>query len=47
VSKESSVELLLLWSMCVFGYISVVVEEGDCVKDCMGLVMYKFDIVGC
>jgi hypothetical protein len=26
-----------LWSLCVFGYISVVVVEGACVWDCRGL----------
>jgi hypothetical protein len=29
--------LLFLWSLCVFGYISVVVEEGICDRDCRGL----------
>jgi hypothetical protein len=38
--------LLFLWSLCVFGYISVVVEEGGCVLDCRGLGLYKFGIVG-
>jgi hypothetical protein len=26
--------LMFLWSLCVFGYLSVVVEEGVCVRDC-------------
>jgi hypothetical protein len=26
-----------LWPLCVFGYISVVVVEGACVRDCRGL----------
>jgi hypothetical protein len=29
--------LLFLWSFCVFGYISVVVEEGGSVRDYKGL----------
>jgi hypothetical protein len=39
--------LLFLWSFCVFGYISVVVEEGVCVRDCSGLWLCKDFIVGC
>jgi hypothetical protein len=39
--------LLSLWSLCVFGYISVVVEEGICVKDCRGLGLCKVGTVGC
>jgi hypothetical protein len=27
----------VLWSLCVFGCISVVVVEGACVRDCRGL----------
>jgi hypothetical protein len=27
--------LLLLWSLCMFGYISVI-EEGVCARDCRG-----------
>jgi hypothetical protein len=38
--------LLVLWSLCVFGYISVVVEEGVCVRDCRGFGLYKVSIVG-
>jgi hypothetical protein len=40
-------ELLFLLSLCVFGYISVVVEEGVCVRDCRGLGLCKVGIVGC
>jgi hypothetical protein len=39
--------LLFLWSLCVFGYISVVVEEGVYVRDCRGLGLCKVGIVGC
>jgi hypothetical protein len=39
--------LLFLWSLYVFGYISVVVEEGVCVRDCRGLGLCKVGIVGC
>jgi hypothetical protein len=45
--EESVWWLLFLWSLCVFGYISVVVEEGVCVMDCRGLGLYKVVIVGC
>jgi hypothetical protein len=38
-------ELLFLLSLCVFGYISVVVEEGVCVRDCRGLGLCKVGIV--
>jgi hypothetical protein len=38
--------LLFLWSLCVFGYISFLVEEGVCVRDCRGLGLCKFGIVG-
>jgi hypothetical protein len=31
----------------MFGNISVVVEEGVCVRDCKGLGLYKVGIVGC
>jgi hypothetical protein len=34
-------ELLFLWSLCLFGYISVVVEDGVCVRDCRGLGCVK------
>jgi hypothetical protein len=27
----------ILWPLCVFGYISVVVVKGTCVRDCRGL----------
>jgi hypothetical protein len=30
----------------VFGYISVVLEDGACVRDYRGLELYKVDIVG-
>jgi hypothetical protein len=36
-----------LWSLCVFGYISVIVVEGACVMDCKGLALCKVGIVGC
>jgi hypothetical protein len=36
----------VLWSLCVFGYISVVVVEGGCVRDCRSLGLCKFGIVG-
>jgi hypothetical protein len=49
VSKwgEAVCGLLFLWSLYVFGYISVVVEEGVCVRDCSGLGLCKVFIVGC
>jgi hypothetical protein len=47
VSGESSLGLLFLWSFCVFGYISVVVEEGVCVRDCRDLWLHKVTIVDC
>jgi hypothetical protein len=31
---------------CVFGCVSVVVEYGACVRDCMGLGLYNVVIVG-
>jgi hypothetical protein len=34
------------WSLCVFGCISVVVEEGVCIRGCRGLGLYKVDLVG-
>jgi hypothetical protein len=37
--------LVYLWSLCVFRYVSVVVEEGVCVRDCRGLGLYKVGIV--
>jgi hypothetical protein len=40
-------ELPFLWFLCVFGYISVVVEEGVCVRDCRCLGLYNVSIVGC
>jgi hypothetical protein len=46
VSRESSGGLLFLWSLCVFGCISVI-EEGVCVRDCRSLVLYKVGIIGC
>jgi hypothetical protein len=39
--------LLFLWSLCVFGYISVVEEQGVCVRDCRSIGLCKFGIVGC
>jgi hypothetical protein len=30
----------VLWPLCVFGCISVVVVEGACVRDCSGWVVY-------
>jgi hypothetical protein len=39
--------LLFLWSLCVFEYIYVFVEEGFCVRDCKGLELCKVCIVGC
>jgi hypothetical protein len=39
--------LLFLWSLCVFEYISVAVEEGVCIRDCRGLGLCKDGIVGC
>jgi hypothetical protein len=38
--------LLFLWFLCVFGYASVVVEKGVCVRDCCGLRLYKVSIIG-
>jgi hypothetical protein len=35
-----------LWPLCVFGCISVVVVEGDCVRDCSGLGLYTVGTVG-
>jgi hypothetical protein len=39
--------LLFLLSLCVFGYISVIVEEDVCVRDCRCLGLCKVGIVGC
>jgi hypothetical protein len=39
--------LQFLWSLCVFWYIFVVVEDGVCVRDCRGLALCKVGIVGC
>jgi hypothetical protein len=39
--------LLFFCSLCVFGYISVIVEEGVCVRDCWVLGLCKVCIVGC
>jgi hypothetical protein len=33
--------------LCVLQYISVVIEEGVCVRDCRGLGFCKVGIVGC
>jgi hypothetical protein len=38
--------LLLLWSLCVFGCIFVVVVEGAHVRGCRGLGLCKVGIVG-
>jgi hypothetical protein len=35
-----------MWSLCVFGCISVVVVEGACDRDCTGLGLCKVGIVG-
>jgi hypothetical protein len=29
----------VLWPLCVFGFISFVVVEGVCVRDCLGLIV--------
>jgi hypothetical protein len=39
--------LLFLWFLCVFEYLSVVVEEGVCVQDCRGLGLCEVGVVGC
>jgi hypothetical protein len=39
--------LLFLWFLCVFEYISVVVEEGVYVRDCRELGLCKVGIVAC
>jgi hypothetical protein len=36
----------VLWPLCVFGCISVVVVEGACVRDCMGLGLCTVGTVG-
>jgi hypothetical protein len=36
----------ILWPLCVFGYISVVVVEGVCVRNCRGLGLSAFGRVG-
>jgi hypothetical protein len=36
----------VLWPLCVFGCISVVVVEGAFVRVCRGLVLCKVGIVG-
>jgi hypothetical protein len=36
----------ILWPLCVWGYISVVVVEGVCVRDCRGLGLYTVGTVG-
>jgi hypothetical protein len=36
----------ILWPLCVFGYISVVVMEGACVRNCRGLGLCTVGIVG-
>jgi hypothetical protein len=46
VGGESSWGLLFCVP-CVFGYISVVVEEGVCVRVCKDLGLYTVGIVGC
>jgi hypothetical protein len=47
VSGESKWGLLFLWSLCVFLYIFVVVEEGVSVRDCGCLGLCRIGIVGC
>jgi hypothetical protein len=39
-------ELLVFWSLCVFGCISVVFVVGACVRDSRGLGFCKVGIVG-
>jgi hypothetical protein len=39
--------LLFLWSLCVFGYISVFGEEGACVRDYRGLGLCEVGMVVC
>jgi hypothetical protein len=39
--------LWVLWSLCVFGYISNVVVEGAFVSDHRGLGLCKIGVVGC
>jgi hypothetical protein len=39
-------ELLFLCSLCLFGYIFVVVEEDICVRNCRGLGLCRVVIVG-
>jgi hypothetical protein len=36
-----------LWSLCMFGYISVVVKENVSFRDCRCLVLCKVGIIGC
>jgi hypothetical protein len=36
----------VLWSLCVFGCISVVVLDGACVRDCRGLGLCTVGTVG-
>jgi len=36
----------VLWPLCLFGCISVVVVEGACVRGCMGLGVCTVGIVG-
>jgi hypothetical protein len=36
----------VLWPLCVFGCISVVVEQGAFVRDCRGLGLCEVGIVG-
>jgi hypothetical protein len=44
---EAVWRLLFLWSFCVFVYISVIVEESVCVRDCRGLGLCQVSVVGC
>jgi hypothetical protein len=39
---EAVCGLLVLWSLCVFGFISVVIVKGAYVRDCRGLGLCKF-----
>jgi hypothetical protein len=46
VGKSAS-GLLFLWSLCMFGSISVAVEESVCIRDCRGLGLCKVGTVDC
>jgi hypothetical protein len=36
----------VLWPLCVFGWISIVIVEGVCFRDCSGLGLCVVDRVG-